>query len=96
MRECVQMLNIAISQDPTICTTRADIENHNGNDPAYLDSLGLTEKHLRRLEKMGLAVRGYTRNIWYPGEKAPNEKEPKPGNSIRGSGHHVKWLLIKE
>jgi hypothetical protein len=89
------MLLAAISQDSSIATTKEKFFEHPGNDAKYLDDLGLSEKHLKRLEKMGYAVRAYTKNIWMPGEPTPDNKPVKPGTTARGPGHRVKWLLLR-
>lgn len=94
MRECVRVLTEAINADPAIITTRDLIMTHPGNIPENLGRLGLTKQHLRRLERMGLAIRAYTKNIWLPGESAPDGKEIKKGMTARGRGHRVRWLLF--
>jgi len=94
MKECLRMLNIAISQDSSIVSSRDAYLSHPGNEEAYLDSLGLTRRHLKKLEKLGYAIRGYTKNIWLPGEEAPDGKPVHEHMSARGKGHRVKWLLF--
>ncbi len=65
-------LEKAFKQDPKICCTPPELDNHPGSSTEYLNSLGLSKRDLKALERMGFAIRGRTKNVWVSGETAPN------------------------
>jgi hypothetical protein len=96
MKPCIQALLTAITKDPKIVTTKEQIGDHPGNDPKYLESLGLEKRHLWRLAKMGLAIKARTKNIWLPGEALPGLKKLcEVGSTYRGNGSRTKWILLQ-
>lgn len=58
----------AVKSNPEIVTTKDNVRNHPGNTEEQLEALGLTPRHLLRLSRMGLALKGYTQNIYPPKE----------------------------
>lgn len=67
-------LEEAIAKDPKIAATVDQISEHPGVTPEYLQTLGLSEVDLKKLERKGLAIRAYTKNIYFPGDPMPNGK----------------------
>lgn len=65
----------AVEHDPGICVTRAQAGTHKGFSDAYMEAHGLELQDLKRLERKGLALRGYTKNVWLPGERTKNVQE---------------------
>lgn len=90
----VERLKIALEQDASILTDKVGLEKHEGNSEAYLLSLGLSKGDLRRLEASGIAIRGYTKNIWLPGEQTPRGITVPVGQRYVGRGHHARWVLV--
>lgn len=92
--ETVETLGKALHEDNSIGTSRDLLFNHPGSTPEYLESLGLTRSRLKRLERLGLAIRARTKNIWLTGETAPTGEVVGTGYSLRGKGSRVRWILI--
>ena len=80
-----------------------------GFSEAWFEGRGITRNELKVLERMGLAVRGYTKNYWESGDEHPTTGEPIPmGKSrfagqefefkkqYRGKGSKVVWVLMQE
>lgn len=51
-------LKLAMGQDPRIVVAAADLPQVDGFTLDYLEQLGLEKRDLKKLERMGLAVRG--------------------------------------
>lgn len=49
----------AVENDPSILVDRKDIQNTKGHSLSYLAMLGLTKMDMKKLERNGLAIRGY-------------------------------------
>lgn len=75
-------LTHAVSQDPKILTPKDQVEKSLGEDPRYLESLGLEKHHLIRLERMGLAI------------KARYQTENKRRRAVTGP-HRVRWIILE-
>lgn len=58
MKDLNRVLIAALEIDPTIATYRDSIEDHPGRTEAELFSLGIERKHLKLLERHGMALRG--------------------------------------
>lgn len=84
----------ALQADPNISVTIGELLTNPGFEESYLSLLGLDRSDLKKLERMGLAIRGYSKNIWGPGEQLPNGNIVKEKETYRGSGHRVRWLLV--
>ena len=95
-REALERLKLATGQDSSIMVGLEEAQIHPGNEPEYLSQLGLEKKHLKRLEKLGIAFRAYSKNIWLAGETMPNGKVVEPGSSYRDRGSRVLWLLVRK
>lgn len=72
--QLAQRLRKAIEEDPGIICARKDVHKHPGVAESHLEWLGLSRNDLKRLERFGLALRAYTKNVWLPGEVLPNGK----------------------
>lgn len=94
--KALERLTLALGQDSSIATTQDGLMEHPGNDPKYLDALGLENRYLKDLEKMGKAIKTYTKNIWVPGEVDPDGFRVQPGSTHRSTGMKVRWLLLKD
>lgn len=79
-----------------IVVDRREARQHPGFALEYFERLGLSKADLKRLESKGLALRGYTKNVWLAGEKTPNGKEVPEGYIAKGTGHRVRWILIAD
>ncbi len=51
----------AIDMAPSIAVTRDNLDKVVGFKEGYLDAMGLSKQDLKRLERAGLALRGYAR-----------------------------------
>lgn len=72
----------ALDQDNTIVTILSKIAEAKGFTTEYMNYLGLTTNDLKKLERNGLALRGYTNN---------------PKTTTLGtvkSGNQVMWVLL--
>lgn len=84
----------ALEQDNSIIIREEDLTKSNGFSLAYFELIGLTSSTLKKLERKGLAKRGYTKNEWLPGETLPNGKVVPEGNKYVGKGRRTRWFLI--
>jgi hypothetical protein len=90
-------LRLALSQDQNIVVSAEEALTHPGFPVDHFEELGLTKTDLKKLNRIGAALRGYTKNVWLPGETMPNGvtvPTDKPGIQYRGNGHRVRWVLI--
>ena len=94
-------LEKACHEDNTIVVRPEEAHLHPGFSTDYLESLGISKMDLKLLERIGFAYRGYTKNVWLPGETMPNGKSvPNDEDSIKhglrfhGPGHRVRWILV--
>lgn len=90
MAKLKERIEKALQANPNIVVSPKDIENTLGFELEYLESLGITKSDLKRLERHGLAVRGYTNNgrgLFFNKEKNKWYKEFR-------SGHRVRWFLL--
>lgn len=74
----VEKINFALSKEPNLLVPRQDTFKHQGYPESYFDALGITRSDLKRMERIGFALRGYTKNAWFPGDIMPNGR-PAPG-----------------
>lgn len=80
---------------PHFVTTLDKLFEHPGNTEDVLEQYGLGRKELKRLEKLGHAVRARTKNVWQTGETAPTGEVVGKGYSLRGKGSRTRWILVK-
>lgn len=77
-------LKEALHQDNSITCTKEELNMAKGFSTEYLESLGLRKADLKKLERKGLAVRGYTqspkgnRTRWIIVEKGDINEMEKP------------------
>lgn len=88
MNKYIQKLIGAYEKDPTILTDRSKIEETLGNDPRWLNELGLDKKDLIKLQKMGLAHKAYY-------ETDRNKKRRMVGNYMVTGPIRTRWILFK-
>jgi hypothetical protein len=83
---------------PEVVVAKDRLAGVEGFSTAFMNHVGLTTSDLKKLERNGLAMRGYTKNVWRAGELLPNGKrvEDDPFVSYRGKGHSVVWVLLKD
>jgi len=86
----------ALETDNNIVCPANQTGSRNGFTEAYFAQLGLTQADLKKLERMGLAARGYTKNVWLSGETLPNGKVVENDVRYNGRGHGVRWILLTE
>lgn len=84
----------ALETDNSIVVSREELGKHPGFTQKYMEELGLSKVDLKKLERKGLAVRGYTKNTWNPGETMPNQRVVEQGAQYFGRGHRPMWVLI--
>lgn len=84
----------ALQGDNSIVVSRDKLHEHKGFTQPYMESLGLSKVDLKKLERHGLAARGYTKNTYTEGDKLPNGNEVKPNERFNGRGHHPVWVLV--
>lgn len=51
----------ALSKDPTIVVGKSKLEQATGFSEAYMNSLGLEKRDLKKLANKGLALKGYAK-----------------------------------
>lgn len=85
------VLALAVIQDPKIMVSKDEIEISLGEDTRYLETLGLTKRHLIRLERLGLAVKAR----YATENKNPRHSKFLPENRPTGP-HRNRWILIRE
>jgi len=73
MRVLEKLKQIA-KKHPEILVKREDLEKANGFTLATLEAMGFEKRDLIKLEHLGVALRGYSQNVWKPGEIMPNGK----------------------
>ncbi len=91
-RRTLERLKMALGQDRSISISKLD--GATGFPEQYFIDLGLTQGDLHRLERLGFASRGYTKNFWGPGETTPRGHVVKDDEYFRGNGTRLKWIII--
>lgn len=86
----------AMRLNPKLAVTEKELLSSTGFEEAYFEHFGLTRRDLKNLEKLGLALRGYPKNIYLPGERLPTGKVVEEGTTARGRGFRVRWTLIRK
>lgn len=76
MKPAVRSLRDAVLLNPQILVPKAEVRKARGVTERALADLGVSRKDLKRLERMGLAIRAYTQNMFPPkeDETAPDGK----------------------
>jgi hypothetical protein len=87
-------LNLALGQDPRLVIDRKEAETHPGFPIEYFEELGMNRSDLKKLVAKGLALRGYTKNVWAPGEPLPNGREADA--YYHGRGRRDRYVLIAD
>jgi hypothetical protein len=93
-KRLIDVVKKALEQDNTIAVDISELDKAEGKTEEYMEYLGLKRNDLKKLERAGLALRGYTKNVYLPGDKMPNGKEVPEGSRYHGRGHSLRWLLI--
>lgn len=83
-------IETALEKNPHIVVSPSDINNTTGFELSYLEELGIRKSDLKRLERFGLAVRGYTFN----GRGLFFNKEKNAWYREFGKGQRVRWFLL--
>ena len=106
-----EALERALEEDNTILTPISELKEASGYPTPYLTNIGLSEGILKRLERDGYVIRGYTQNYWESGDTHPFTKATIPMDKVidkltgqevpvkvqyRGKGMQTRWILIKE
>lgn len=73
MRVLEKLKQIA-EKHPEILVPRDKLEQANGFTLAALENMGFEKRDLIKLEHMRVALRGYSQNVWKPGDIMPNGK----------------------
>lgn len=94
MKRVVEMAIKALKIDPSIGCQRDQVHNYIGFSEEHFLELGLTRKHLKRLERLNLAVRGYQPNkpVFAAVRSDIGTLEKK---MVRHHGFEVRWLLLR-
>lgn len=79
---------------PDLVTTLDKVFESPGMATSDAEHYGFSKKDLKRLEKLGLAVRARTKNVWIAGETLPSGNVVNPGESFRGKGSRLMWILV--
>lgn len=88
-----KVVQAAITKDPKIVVHESDANLHPGFTEEYMDAAGLNRSDLKRLERKGLALRGYSKNVWTAGETVNGHLVENDAFYV-GKGHQVRWLLL--
>lgn len=86
MKKLYNRVKHAVQQDSSIVVERSKVSEYTGATTKYLQTLGLTKSDLLRLERAGLAIRGYL---------PKNIRQELDGTS-KHDGYERRWLLIKD
>lgn len=81
-KRLVTKVKKALDQDNTIVASLSEIQDAKGFTTEYLNSLGLSTNDLKKLERNGLALRGYNNNT----TKTPLGRTK--------SGNQTMWVLL--
>lgn len=84
----------AVFRDNTIVCSMDTIQDSPGFSTRHMQFLGLSKSDLKKLEHKGFARRGYSKNMWLPGETTPNGSVVPAGCTERGRGMSVRWILV--
>jgi len=80
-----QRLKEALIVDPTLVVPQEQLQAHPGIVLTRFEYVGLTSSDLKKLEHKGMAMRGYTQNLFSTSE----------GFKVYGSGTQVRWVLLE-
>lgn len=76
MRVLEKLKQIA-EKHPEILVPRDKLSEANGFTLPQLESMGFEKRDLVKLEHLGVAMRGYSQNMWGPGDTLPTGKVAK-------------------
>lgn len=101
MTKCLDLLDKALIKDNSLLSDRNNMSQAKGFDTEYLEYLGLDKGTLIQLERRGRAMRARTKNIWVEGEDLPVKKGNvprvvRPGETFRGQGSRLKWVILEK
>lgn len=92
--ELKDLLRLAALQDPSILVPRDQVDKSLGQDPRYLNDLGLEKRHLIRLERLGLALKARYQTTNKTGKSYFLDLDKQP---IYVTGpQRVRWILFQE
>jgi hypothetical protein len=94
MGRLLEAVKNAVEQDNTIIAGTDVVHLQPGHSEEHFAYLGLSRNDLKKLENRGLAIRGYTKNVWLEGEMMPNKRIVPKGVRYHGSGSRVRWMLL--
>lgn len=60
-KRLIDVVQKALAADPKIAVDKAELEHSSGHTEDYMQSIGLTRNDLKKLERQGLAMRGYAK-----------------------------------
>lgn len=86
----------AMETNPRLFVARGEPVAIAGYQERHMELYGLGRRDLKALEKLGYAMRGYTKNYWAGGETLPNGRVVPEGAAYRSDGHRVVWVLLKD
>lgn len=81
---------------PEMVFSRSNLNDAAGYTTEAMGYMGIDKQALKTLERAGMAIRGYTKNVYLPGETRPDKTViPADANyTERGNGHTVRWILV--
>lgn len=94
MSRLVDRVKRALEINKNIAVDISELGTARGFTQNEMAELGLSKVDLKKLERKGLAARGYTKNTWGAGETLPSGKEVPLGSHFNGKGHHPMWILV--
>ncbi len=97
MRTLYQRVEAALKQDPSLVVKYDQVDQYLGFPVPHYNALGLHKSDLKRLERKGLAVRGYVpRNPVYDFIRDPKDPTgPKVKTMRKHSGYEVRYILVR-
>ena len=93
-----ERFNKALEQDNSTVCERKDLANQSGWGYGYFEYLGMRKSDLKKLERMGLAIRGYKYqgNSHKGGGPIKKDEEGKLYQDRHPGTANVKWVLLVE
>lgn len=81
-KRLIDVVKKALEQDNTLAASKGELEKAVGHTEEYLAYLGLSRNDLKKLERQGLALRGYAQEV----------KKTALGRTVKGDS--VRWILV--
>lgn len=83
-------IRLAAMQDKEILVSREQVESTLGQDPRYLQTLGLEKSDLIQLERLGLAIKARYATTNKAARWAHLEEDKRPTGPQR-----VRWIILQ-